>query len=231
MRQSAEVARSHSYNYIWIDTLCIDKSSSAELSEAINSMFKWYARSGVCYAYLFDVAGDERSNIRGCKWLTRGWTLQELIAPSDIVFFNRRWRSIGNRYGLAEELESTTGIDYLLLRSFGRTEMSAQSILASISVASRLFWASKRRTTRAEDAAYCLMGLYNVNMPLLYGEGEKAFARLQEEIIKVTTDTSILALTGVLVRGFPFFNTHYLKTLPFGKGYILGITVLTPPCE
>ncbi|KAK8083534.1 HET-domain-containing protein [Apiospora saccharicola] len=208
VRQSAEQARLDNLQYIWIDTLCIDKSSSAELSEAINSMFKWYECSAVCYAYLFDITGEKGSSIRGCKWLSRGWTLQKLIAPARVRFYNMHWYYIGTRNSLAEDLQSITGIDYVLLHNFededdidprclldpmaSRPETKIQDILASISIASRMFWASGRQTTRSEEAAYCLMGLFSVNIPLLYGEGGKAFARLQEEIIKVTTDTSIL---------------------------------------
>ncbi|KAK7988524.1 hypothetical protein PG989_008839 [Apiospora arundinis] len=173
VRKSAEQALSDDLKYIWIDTLCIDKSSSAELSEAINSMFNWYQGSAVCYAYLFDIDSAGGGGIENCKWLSRGWTLQELIAPPahpddvDVDGGRSDWNS--------------------------RPIAAVHELLASVSVASRMFWASKRQTTRCEDAAYCLMGLFNVNMPLLYGEGRKAFVRLQEEIIKISTDTSILA--------------------------------------
>ncbi|KAK8090077.1 hypothetical protein PG997_005038 [Apiospora hydei] len=211
VRKSAEQAFFDGLDWIWIDTLCIDKSSSAELSEAINSMFKWYNCSALCYAYLFDVRGKKGSSIKGCRWLSRGWTLQELIAPESVHFYDEHWRFIGTRNDLAGEIESITGIDHVLLYNYddenegksdssfrptpSRPKTAVQDILASLSVASRMFWASSRQTTRSEDAAYCLMGLFNVNMPLLYGEGKKSFARLQDEIIKVSTDTSILAFT------------------------------------
>lgn len=137
--------------YIRIDTLCIDESSSAELSEAIHSMFKWYECSAVCYAYLFDITGGEGGSILGCKWLTRGGTLQELIAPERVRFYDMRWRFIGTGNSLAEDLESITEINYALLYNFenakgydprglldrwaSRPEMKTRKILASISAA------------------------------------------------------------------------------------------------
>ncbi|KAI1258967.1 heterokaryon incompatibility protein-domain-containing protein [Xylariaceae sp. FL1019] len=218
---SAQQAQRDGYGYIWIDTCCIDKGSSAELSEAINSMFSWYACAKVCYAYLIDVgkeiavpkqgrytvSPDEHiisqgssAQIEGSRWFRRGWTLQELVAPLHVRFYDRSWKNIGSRETLAEQLARITGIDKDFLsrseggpRGFGQTPISA--ILTSFSVATRMVWASKRETTRLEDTAYCLLGIFGVNMPLLYGEGEKAFRRLQEEIIRNSTDTSILAYT------------------------------------
>ncbi|KAK6842694.1 HET-domain-containing protein [Apiospora arundinis] len=211
VRKSAEQALSDDLKYIWIDTLCIDKSSSAELSEAINSMFNWYQGSAVCYAYLFDIDSAEGGGIENCKWLSRGWTLQELIAPERVRFFDMHWHFMGTRNTLAGHLDYEDADPDDVDVDGGRPDWNSRPIaavhdlLASVSVASRMFWASRRQTTRCEDAAYCLMGLFNVNMPLLYGEGKKAFVRLQEEIIKVSTDTSILAfansmgdLSGVL---------------------------------
>ena len=173
----------------WIDSCCIDKSSSAELSEAINSMFQWYENSQVCYTYLNDVpVGEEDherkdSAFRNSKWFTRGWTLQELLAPQTVVFFNHGWFEIGTRTSLVRLVSSITNIgkDHLK-RSFDQA-----------STAQKFSWASRRQTLRIEDTAYCLMGLFGVNMPLLYGEGSKAFMRLQLEIIKVSDDDSIFA--------------------------------------
>jgi hypothetical protein len=170
------------YQHCWIDTCCIDKSSSAELTEAINSMFSWYGRSSVCIVYIEDyqepIFGCERLGLS--RWFTRGWTLQELIAPrQDIVFFKRDWSSIAVDNHLLSEI---TGIPTEVLKS-GRTQ--------HMSIAQKMCWAANRTTTRIEDIAYCLMGLFDVNMPLLYGEGNKAFERLQEEIIKRSTDQTI----------------------------------------
>jgi hypothetical protein len=174
--------------YIWIDTCCIDKSSSAELTEAINSMYRWYQNAQACYAYLSDVLVSETgsSGFTTSRWFTRGWTLQELIAPSHLTFHSKEWISIGTKAELKTEISEITGIDVKILE--GQDPQSA-------SVAARMFWASRRVTTRVEDIAYCLMGLFGVNMPLLYGEGENAFIRLQEEIMKISDDHSLFAWT------------------------------------
>ncbi|KAK7996528.1 hypothetical protein PG989_004568 [Apiospora arundinis] len=187
---SAKQAIEHGLDYIWIDTICIDKRSSAELSESINSMFNWYKRSTVCYVYLADVRQVE--DIDRCRWLCRGWTLQELIAPRHVVFYSQDWSRLGSRNSLSDKLMPLTGIGQELLyrkEFFGEVE----DLLSFVSIATKMSWAANRQTTRREDVAYCLMGLFGVHMPLLYGEGDKAFLRLQEEILKDTTDTSILA--------------------------------------
>lgn len=188
--KTCELAAEHGLDYAWIDTCCIDKSSSAELSEAINSMYRWYKESTVCYAYLSDVYAD-RSNpyavsaeLPNSRYFTRGWTLQEVIAPSVVIFYNAGWREIGNKSLLRLDLMSVTGIS---------TKFLLGADLQSASVAQRMSWASRRVTTRLEDRAYCLLGIFGVNMPLLYGEGERAFARLQEEIIRTRDDYSIFA--------------------------------------
>ncbi|PMD46803.1 HET-domain-containing protein [Hyaloscypha variabilis F] len=179
-------AQRDGFNYAWVDTCCINKSSSAELSEAINSMFKWYRDAQKCYAYIEDlVAGDMASVFGSCKWFTRGWTLQELIAPRKLTFYGPGWISIGEKDNLSQVLESITGIDKSILQHTLE--------LSSISIAKRMSWAAGRKATRKEDIAYCLMGLFDVNMPMLYGEGEKAFERLQDEILKQTEDDSLFA--------------------------------------
>ncbi|EME43659.1 hypothetical protein DOTSEDRAFT_54416 [Dothistroma septosporum NZE10] len=172
----------HNLDYCWADTCCIDKTSSAELSEAINSMYRWYFHAKVCYAYLADVPEQE---LKDSKWFSRGWTLQELIAPGDIIFYDATWRVIGSKISMVKDLAEITVIDPRVLRD--------RTTITSISVAGRMAWAAKRYTSREEDKAYSLMGIFDVNMPMLYGEGPKAFARLQEEIIRTSTDHSILA--------------------------------------
>lgn len=161
-------ARSDGLSYAWVDTCCIDKSSSAELSEAINSMFQWYRSATVCYAYLDDVPSDEdpasSSTFRRSRWFTRGWTLQELLAPYEVVFLAEDWLEIGSKRSLRRTVAAVTNIDELSL---------VEGSWAHVSVAAVLSWASRRRTTRVEDGAYCLMGLFDVHMPLIYGEGEK----------------------------------------------------------
>jgi hypothetical protein len=179
------LAASQGHDYIWIDTCCIDKSSSAELSEAINSMYRWYGSSKVCYAYLSDV--EDPAHMGGSRWFTRGWTLQELIAPGNVEFYTSSWAYIGQKQ------------DSNLLPTISQASLVDECVLAGVvhlrhvSVARRMYWASARKTTRKEDEAYCLMGLFMVNMPLLYGEGARAFIRLQREITSITDDQSILA--------------------------------------
>jgi hypothetical protein len=189
-------ARLDRLKYIWVDTNCIDKSSSAELSEAINSMYAWYANSTFCYGYLvdvptetFDKCQEQDTSFRKSRWFSRGWTLQELIAPKKFMFYSRTWTSFGSRSFLAQAIFEVTGIDQnCLMNGFNRDKYS---------VAKRMSWASDRTTTRPEDIAYSLFGLFDVNMPLLYGEGSKAFIRLQEEILRTSDDQSLLAWEGI----------------------------------
>ncbi|EIW51976.1 uncharacterized protein TRAVEDRAFT_86572, partial [Trametes versicolor FP-101664 SS1] len=184
------IAREAGYRLVWIDSCCIDKASSSELSEAINSMFEWYSEADVCYAYLADVPDDEDPRLldsvfRESRWHRRGWTLQELIAPERVIFLSCTWRFLGTKTGLASTLEQITNVDFAILT--GRTT------LTSISVAKRMSWAATRWTTRVEDRAYSLLGLFGVHMSPIYGEGANAFLRLQEEIIKTIPDQSIFA--------------------------------------
>ncbi|KAF8878275.1 hypothetical protein CPB84DRAFT_1794272, partial [Gymnopilus junonius] len=180
------------FTYVWVDTCCIDKTSSSELSEAINSMYKWYQEAEVCYAYLVDVSASENafdvdSQFRRCKWFTRGWTLQELIAPLSLVFYDKKWMEIGTKSSLRKVITQVTNISkqVLLVNHSGE-----------ISIAARMLWAANRQTTRIEDMAYCLLGLFGINMPILYGEGQNAFTRLQREIIATSDDHTIFAWTG-----------------------------------
>lgn len=183
--EACETAQFLGFDYLWIDTCCIDKSDNVELSEAINSMYNWYMNSGICFAYLDDVTRKNLSEeFSGSEWFSRGWTLQELIAPAEVLFFDRNWTLLGTRASLATYVELASGIERILLltRRFD-----------GVSVAKKMSWASRRVTTRLEDEAYCLMGMFNVNMPAIYGEGRRAFIRLQEEILKQTNDHSIFA--------------------------------------
>ena len=190
VQKSCILARRHGYQWIWNDTCCIDKTSSTELSEAINSMFLWYSRAEVCFAYLQEVGRQSDvhalgSAFRTARWHSRGWTLQELIAPSLVVFVSQDWTTIGDKTELAPLLEAITGIP--------RNVLTRKSHFSSVSIAERMSWASMRDTARLEDEAYCLMGLFNVNMPTIYGEGRQAFRRLQHEIMKQSFDTSLFA--------------------------------------
>ncbi|KAI1400907.1 HET-domain-containing protein [Hypoxylon fuscum] len=177
-------ARADGLSYLWCDTNCIDKRNSAELTEAINSMYTWYYNSHVCYAYLADVEA-KTGTFPNSRWFTRGWTLQELLAPSKFVFFDHRWAVLGDRQELASTISDITRIHIGALKN--------RETIRGYSIAQRMSWAADRQTGREEDIAYCLIGIFNINMPLLYGEGSKAFARLQREIIKVSDDQSILA--------------------------------------
>ncbi|KAI0372722.1 HET-domain-containing protein [Pilatotrama ljubarskyi] len=190
IRQCCMLARKHGYRRVWIDSCCIDKTSSTELSEAINSMYEWYAAADVCFAFLEDVSDDHDPRLRDSKfrrsrWFTRGWTLQELIAPTVVIFLSKEWRLLGTKTSLADLVEEITGID--------RSILTHEKSLDCASVARRMSWASKRQTTREEDKAYSLMGIFGVNMPTIYGEGGNAFVRLQEEILKQVPDQSIFA--------------------------------------
>ena len=214
VRESCAWAADHGYQWIWIDTCCIDKRSSAELSEAINSMYTWYGRSAVCLVYLSDVCYSPsdvsvlkdlqartsfshvfsalpewdslKQHFRNSSWFKRGWTLQELLAPSRLKFFDQDWNYIGNFRRLKNDISEATGIPYKFLQQSHR----------DASIAQRMSWASRRKTTRGEDLAYCLLGLFDINMPLLYGEGaDKAFYRLQSEILRTSNDESVFAWT------------------------------------
>ncbi|RDW79398.1 hypothetical protein BP6252_04036 [Coleophoma cylindrospora] len=181
------IAQSLKLDYVWVDTCCIDKSSSAELSEAINSMFKWYQDSAICVVYLSDLPSraNFEDNFPRCRWLTRGWTLQELIAPKHVQFYTEAWEFCGDRSSRRDILSRVTGIDNEILEN--------SEGLHQIPIARRMSWASSRHTTRVEDQAYCLLGIFGINMPMIYGEGPKAFMRLQEEIAKDSGDLSLFA--------------------------------------
>jgi ankyrin repeat protein len=183
IQSCGEQAAKDGLEYFWIDTLCIDKSSSAELSEAINSMYLWYEAADVCYAYLDDV--PSKKNFLESRWFTRGWTLQELVAPEKVIFFDDEWNPLGSRVELRKYVSQCTGIPTTLL--------SGTENLDAFSVAQRMSWAARRQTKRIEDRAYCMLGLFDIQMPLVYGEGSTAFVRLQEEIIKISEDHSLFA--------------------------------------
>jgi hypothetical protein len=162
-------------------------------------MFRRYMESDVCYTYLFDVetsgAHEELvalEQLHQSRWISRGWTLQELIALSTVRFFSSDWTECGDRGSLGPSLSQIRNIDLeILQRSPSGNELD---MIYSLSIAKRMSWAATRQTTRPEDVAYCLLGLFNVNIVMLYGEGgPRAFYRLQEEIIKHSTDQTILA--------------------------------------
>ncbi|OCK88348.1 HET-domain-containing protein, partial [Cenococcum geophilum 1.58] len=181
---TCEQARSDGLNYAWIDTICIDKSSSTELSEAINSMFKWYRDATVCYVFLIDIIKD-RTDFTSSRWWIRAWTLQELIAPVTVQFYDCSWKSLGTKEDRLLVISNRTGIDIDTLKDPGCRMRN--------SIARRMSWAAGRQATRVEDIAYSLLGIFDVHIGLLYGEGDIAFFRLQQEILRVSEDQSLFA--------------------------------------
>ena len=236
LQGACDLAAKDGWSLLWMDTCCIDKTNNVDLSEAINSMYKWYQASSICYAYLEDVElikgvavssvsplnhvfakvrsrpdfkqafGDSKQleftkhmtarespdePVQGIlsRWFTRGWTLQELVAPKYLLFLDKGWRDIGNRMRWAAQIEAMTAIDRQYFS--GRVSVHDKN---KCPAATKFAWASLRSTSRSEDHIYCLIGMLNVNMPLLYGEGaQNAFYRLQRKVIKRSDDESILA--------------------------------------
>ncbi|KAF2756242.1 HET-domain-containing protein [Pseudovirgaria hyperparasitica] len=292
VHRTCEIARDHGIGYAWVDTCCIDKTSSSELAEAINSMFKWYERAEICYAYLSDVSVKEGDPLPRSRWFMRGWTLQELLAPRRLVFYNKDWASLGTLKHHDELADDESDDDELIgevpsesaeseideprndkidgtrlkddnsdeNESGGNQRVEHQpddnlvnnklvdqvSHLAGIdeefitsewkvsdaSIAKRMSWASTRKTTRIEDTAYCLLGIFDVNMPLLYGEGEKAFQRLQEEIMKTSNDFTIFAW-GIVVPRTSVPSFHGMSRPNFGEhnGLLASIPEFFQGCQ
>lgn len=208
VKKTCEVAREKGYGYAWVDTCCIDKASSAALSEAINSMYNWYKESSICLAYLSDLPANNFEHaesrtadfMKDCKWFRRGWTLQELVAPEELDFYDQEWKFRGSKKTLRHELSRITGIDVDVLED--------SELLPTIPVGKRMSWAAARQTTRIEDTAYCLLGIFGVNMPMIYGENKNAFLRLQEEIAKSTNDLTLFAWTSQDGSGMDRRPTH-----------------------
>ena len=179
-------ARCDGLQYFWVDTCCINKTDAVEVSEAINSMFRWYRNATKCYVYLSDVWARKRKTsdqladstwepaFRRSIWFARGWTLQELLAPKSVEFFSQEGRRLGDKRTLEQQVYEITGIAISALRG---------TPLSQYRVDERLSWAENRKTTREEDMAYSLLGIFNVYIPLIYGEGrEHAFKRLRAKI-------------------------------------------------
>ncbi|KAF9483329.1 hypothetical protein BDN70DRAFT_328902 [Pholiota conissans] len=182
------VSRAHyGLTFSWMDTICIDKSSSSELDESIRSMYKWYQNADICITYLADTSSTD--NMADDHWFSRGWTLQELLAPRKFKFYGRDWKRLINsdscdkgNLDIKKRIQMATGITPAHLKN---------PIFASIS--DKMQWAAKRQVTRSEDAAYSLMGLFRVNMSIAYGEGaHRAFSRLLQKILDTTHNNTIL---------------------------------------
>lgn len=238
--ECCSIAKQRKIDWVWIDTCCIDKSSSAELSETINSMYGWYERASECYVFLHDfygstlppleqMDGEDRwkrklcdgtiadvESFVDCRWFKRGWTLQELLAPRSVIFFNSKYEIVGTRSELAGIIAHATNIDVRYL--------TRQLKIKNASIAERMSWACGRATTRPEDMAYSLLGIFDVNIPPMYGEGERAFLRLQLEIIKQSDDESIFAWdldnynpngTGILAQSpNAFSRSRHIRRFP-----------------
>lgn len=200
----AEQARKDGIDHFWIDTCCINKASEPELSQAIRSMFRWYQNAVKCYVFLADVSSSKRDvngrtdhtwekSFRSSRWFARGWTLQELLAPSVVEFFSRDRMLLGSKATLVQQIHEITGIPTVAL--CGRP-------IRDFSIEERFAWARKRQTKKAEDRAYCLFGIFGVQLPVLYGEGrESAIRRLQKEIGgKSSTIWEIYPLTTSLLN-------------------------------
>jgi hypothetical protein len=194
IRKCCEEARHNGLKYAWVDTCCIDKKSSAELQEAINSMFRWYKSAKICYAYLSDVSTEPNATAEliSSKWFTRGWTLQELIAPTQLTFFSHPWKCIGPRGKFKAQIQSSTRIPRRIL-NYGFRGLEEDNVL----IAQAMNWAKDRQTTRVEDRAYSLLGIFGVFIPMLYGEGERSFIRLQAALLERSGDQSIFAWDGI----------------------------------
>lgn len=188
IRFCSEQAVKDGLQYFWVDTCCINKSSSQELQETITTMYQWYRKATRCYVYLTDVSVSEdevgdsvpsppwEAVFRSSRWFTRGWTLQELLAPTSVRFYSVQGTRLGDKTSLQRQIHRATGIPHEALQG---------EPLTNFTVAKRLSWAKNRQTTRKEDEAYCLLGIFAIFMPLMYGEGDHAFIRLQEEIDKM----------------------------------------------
>ncbi|GIZ38905.1 hypothetical protein CKM354_000230400 [Cercospora kikuchii] len=178
-------ARKDDLKHFWVDSCCIDKSSSADLSESLNSMFRWYKRASKCYVYLSDVRkiqdDDDESAVyswkiafQNSRWFTRGWTLQELLAPKVVEFWSSDRHMIGTKAELSDLIHNRTNIPQRALEG---------APLSTFSVKERFRWAAPRETKRAEDKAYCLLGIFEVHMAPIYGEGgDHASERLEKVI-------------------------------------------------
>jgi hypothetical protein len=187
----AQQAKRDNLDYFWVDTCCIDKTNNTELSEAINSMFRWYQNAEKCYVFLSDVEEKSleqsgklrrrwKAAFRKSRWFKRGWTLQELLAPHSVEFFSREGARLGDKESLKHTIHEVTGIPI---------EALSGSDLFEFDIAERLSWAEKRHTTREEDGAYCLLGIFGCHLPLIYGEGrERALKRLKKEMLEASED-------------------------------------------
>jgi hypothetical protein len=189
IRFCGEQARDDGLQYFWIDTCCINKNNKAELAFAIRSMFRWYRNAARCYVYLSDVSTRKKKTcsrstefswepaFRSSRWFMRGWTLQELLAPSIVEFFSQEGKKLGNKISLQTMIHEITSIPPKALNG---------APLSQFSVNERLWWKEGRETKREEDVWYSLSGIFDVEIAPAYSEGAaSAFRRLMDEIHKL----------------------------------------------
>ncbi|KAA8627042.1 multiple ankyrin repeats single kh domain protein [Pyrenophora tritici-repentis] len=197
LRFCAQQAKRDGLEHFWVDTCCIDKANNTELSEAINSMFRWYQNARRCYVFLSDVEnhaleGDGESAFRKSRWFNRGWTLQELLAPKSVEFFSKEGERLGDKETLKQTIHEITGIPIGALSG---------SKLSEFDVAERFSWAENRQTTREEDGAYCLLGIFGIYMSLIYGEGkDNAIKRLQRKVQEASEDIAGASVNNTKTR-------------------------------
>jgi hypothetical protein len=198
----ADRAKADGLYYFWVDSACIDKSDSVQLQTAINSMFRWYQNAMKCYVYLSDVlvyeqdgktARDWKLDFRNSRWFTRGWTLQELLAPKNVAFYSYDLERLGDKKSLEQQIIEITALPARALREYSRSDFSVEE---------RFLWVNKRQTTEEEDIAYCMLGLFDIFLPLIYGEGqESAIRRLNKEIHESASTTQSI--------GNEYTNVHF----------------------
>ncbi|KAI6111557.1 hypothetical protein EDD16DRAFT_1835908 [Pisolithus croceorrhizus] len=200
VQMCCRLARQDGLDYVWIDNCCADANSRSTRSEVRISAYAWFQQAQVCYTYLGDVDGNENprethSQFRRSKWFGRSWTLQELLAPKHVFFFAKDWTMIGTKADLVDIVSKVTGIH--------KDALEYPERIPCFSIATRMSWARGRTSTKDEDRVYALMGLFDVNLPVVYGEGEtKTFLKLQNEIMKVTDDQSIFAWRSAAATSF-----------------------------
>lgn len=196
----AKQAEIDNLHYFWVDTCCIDKRDLAELQESITSMFRWYRNSTRCYVYLPGISAADYANgdqfqlgwetaLRASDWFTRGWTLQELVAPASVEFFSKEGLRLGDKNSLLQLIHDITTIPTAVLQTGDFSGCDGDE---------RFRWAERRATSREEDTAYCLFGIFNVHVPIMYGEGkESATRRLKEEVARAMTRDDTLRHRGI----------------------------------
>ncbi|KAF8194106.1 hypothetical protein BJ912DRAFT_190096 [Pholiota molesta] len=208
-------AKEHNISFFWMDTVCIDKKNTSELSESIRSMYRWYAESSLCIAYLGNTTSLQ--DLAADPWFERGWTLQELLAPKRVKFYTKDWKPLTHHHNdKSMEAEHCCKILTTISRPTGISPGALLSFEPGIKggVASKMVWAATRKTTRGEDHAYSLMGIFAVSISSAYGEGaERAFFRLVEAILTCFRN----ALDILNCGGKPLSNTiHSSRVLPSG---------------